>query len=141
MTIFVDIKNIIMVKGMKINLVLISLAVLFCCSLWNDKISFPNDKKKYDVTGKIEDAKQTTDDRGGVTNYLYQRVGKDIKMINVTNNCYYNYKNKIGSNITFSYNTDEWNRTEGNCIILTAILCFWVFFTFLVLVGVFNDNI
>ena len=125
---------------MKINLVLISLAVLFCCSLWNDKISFPDDKKKYSVTGKVIDAKQTTDEHGTINNYLFQKVGNDIKRIDVTDNCYYNWRNKIGQSITFSYNTDEWNNTEGNCIILTGILCIWGFFTLITLGGAFKNS-
>ena len=129
-----------MEKGIKINLVLISLAVLFCCSLWNDKISFPDDKKKYSVTGKVIDAKQTTDEGGRITNYLYQKVGDDIKRINVSDNCYYNWRNKIGSSISFSYNTDEWNKLESHCIILTCIIQVWIFFTFLVFTGAFDSN-
>lgn len=125
---------------MKINLVLISIGILYCCSLWNDKISFPDDKKKYSVTGKVIDAKQTTDEGGRITNYLYQKVDNDVKRINVSDNCYYNWRNKIGQSISFSYNTDEWNSIEASTMILTGILCMWGFFTFLVFAGAFESN-
>jgi hypothetical protein len=127
-----------MSKGMRINLVLISLGILFCCSLWNDKISFPENKKKYNVSGKVIDAKQVSDEQGRITNYLYQKVGNDIKKIVVTDNCYYNWRNKIGSNISFSYNTDEWNSTGGTCTVLTGFLCVWGFFSLLAFTGAFE---
>jgi len=127
-----------MSRGMKINLALISIAILFCCSLWNDKMSFPENKKKYSVTGTVIDAKQVSDEKGRVTNYLYQRIDNDVKKINVTDNCYYNWRNKMGSKISFSYNTDEWNSVESHCIVLTGLICVWAFFTFLVLVKAFD---
>lgn len=123
---------------MKINLVLISIGILYCCTTWNDKISFPENEKKYSVTGKVIDTKQTTDEHGNIDNYIFQKVDNDVKRIKVTDNCYYNWRNKIGSNISFSYNSDEWNSVEGWCFVITAILCFWGFFTFLALVGAFE---
>lgn len=125
---------------MKINLVLISLAILFCCSLWNDKLSFPENKKKYTISGKVIDTKQVADKSGHITNYLYQRVDNDVKKINVTDNCYYNWRNRIGQSISFTYNSDEWNSVEASCILLTIVVAIWIFITFLVFTGAFESD-
>jgi hypothetical protein len=121
-----------MSKLMKINTCLILLSCLYCASLWNDNISFPEDKKEVLDCGEVVDAKQVNTESGSINNYIYHRVNGKIEKVKVTDDCYYNWRHKIGQRICFSRRTEEWSNLDGNCILLTGFICVWSFISLLI---------
>jgi hypothetical protein len=127
-----------MSKAMKINICLILLSSLYCASLWNDRLSFPEDKKEVLDCGEVVDAKQVPTESGNINNYLYQRLNGKVKKVNVTDDCYYNWRNKIGKSICFSRKTEDWSCIATSTIMLSGVLCIWIFISFLIHKDVFE---
>lgn len=126
---------------MKYNLILISIFITLICKQCNTIKTYPKDKKEFLICGNIIDAKQTTSEKGNINNYIYQRLSNgDVKKIDVSDKCYYNWKDKIGSRICFSEETEEYNNQICIMNAFLFIIGVWLFITLFVFLGCFDDE-
>ncbi len=117
---------------MKYNIILISIYIIFVCKMIHTHVAFPENKKEIQTCGIIIDIKQVTSESGRINNYIYQKLNNnEVKKIKVTDTCYYNWRNKIGKEICFNDESEEYNDTSCHISLSIILLVIWLFITFI----------